>query len=79
MFEGSDASRTVLAMTTNPAINLFGGAFGHTYGHHSVWQMWDTNRNAVNNPLMPWHDAIQQPGAGQMRFGRKLIESRAAA
>jgi len=27
-FEGSNASRTVLAMTTNPAINLFGGSFG---------------------------------------------------
>jgi hypothetical protein len=27
-FQGSDASRTVLAMTTNPAINLFGGRFG---------------------------------------------------
>ena len=28
VFEGSNASRTVLVMTTNPAINLFGGAFG---------------------------------------------------
>jgi hypothetical protein len=28
VFQGSDASNTVLAMTTNPAINLFGGAFG---------------------------------------------------
>jgi hypothetical protein len=28
VFEGSNASRTVLAMTTNPAINLFGGEFG---------------------------------------------------
>ena len=21
-------------------IDLFSGAFGHTHGHHSVWQMW---------------------------------------
>ena len=28
VFQGSNASRTVLAMTTNPAINLFGGSFG---------------------------------------------------
>jgi uncharacterized protein DUF4331 len=28
VFDGSNASRTVLAMTTNPAINLFGGSFG---------------------------------------------------
>ena len=27
-FQGSNASRTVLAMTTNPAINVFGGKFG---------------------------------------------------
>lgn len=27
-FQGSNASRTVLVMTTNPAINLFGGKFG---------------------------------------------------
>lgn len=28
VFEGSMAKRTVLAMTTNPAVNLFGGSFG---------------------------------------------------
>jgi hypothetical protein len=28
VFDGSNASRTVLAMTTNPAIDLFGGSFG---------------------------------------------------
>jgi hypothetical protein len=28
VFDGSNASRTVLVMTTNPAINLFGGSFG---------------------------------------------------
>ena len=27
-FQGKDANKTVLAMTTNPAINLFGGKFG---------------------------------------------------
>jgi hypothetical protein len=28
VFQGSNASRTALVMTTNPAINLFGGSFG---------------------------------------------------
>jgi len=56
--------------------DLFGGAFGHTYGHHSVWQMWAPGRDPVNNPLMPWTEAILQPGAAQMRHGRALIESR---
>jgi hypothetical protein len=56
--------------------NLFSGAFGHTYGHHSVWQMWQPGRRPVNRPLMPWHEAIDQPGAAQMQFGRWLMESR---
>jgi hypothetical protein len=56
--------------------DLFSGAFGHTYGHHSVWQMWTPSRLPINNPLMPWDDAINQPGAAQMQHGRALIESR---
>jgi len=56
--------------------DLFSGAFGHTYGHHSVWQMWTPERSPINRPLMPWYEAIDQPGAGQMMYGRKLIESR---
>jgi hypothetical protein len=56
--------------------NLFTGAFGHTYGHHSVWQMWTPERKGINNPLMPWRQAIEQPGALQMKHGRALLESR---
>ena len=56
--------------------DLFSGACGHTYGHHSVWQMWQPGRGPINNPLMPWFEAIDQPGAGQMQHGRRLIESR---
>ena len=58
--------------------DLFNGAFGHTYGHHSVWQMYDPEkgRNPINNPLMSWKEAISQPGAEQMQYGRWLIESR---
>lgn len=56
--------------------NLFSGACGHTYGHHSVWQMWQPGREPVNRPLMPWYEAIDQPGAEQMQYGRRLMESR---
>jgi Protein of unknown function (DUF4038)/Putative collagen-binding domain of a collagenase len=56
--------------------DLFCGAFGHTYGHHSVWQMWTPQRTPINTPLMPWDEAIEQPGAVQMQYGRTLIESR---
>ena len=56
--------------------DLFSGAFGHTYGHHSVWQFLAAGREPVNNPLLPWTEAIEQPGARQMLYGRGLIESR---
>jgi hypothetical protein len=56
--------------------NLFSGACGHTYGHHSVWQMWMPGRNPVNRPLMSWQDALDQPGAAQMQYARWLLESR---
>jgi hypothetical protein len=56
--------------------NLFTGAFGHTYGHHSVWQMWTPERDPINNPLLAWTDAIEGPGAAQMQHGRALMESR---
>jgi hypothetical protein len=38
--------------------------------------MWREGRNPINRPLMPWNEAIHQPGAAQMHFGRKLLESR---
>jgi len=56
--------------------DLFSGAFGHTYGHHSIWQFWTPERQPVNNPLLPWTAAIEQPGATQMRHARALLESR---
>ena len=56
--------------------DLFGGACGHTYGNHAIWQMWTPEREPINNPLMPWTEAIEQPGGQQMQYGRALIESR---
>jgi hypothetical protein len=57
--------------------DTFNGAFGHTYGHHSVWQMYEPEkRHPVNNPLMPWKQALQQPGATQMMYGKHLLQSR---
>jgi hypothetical protein len=57
--------------------DLFSGACGHTYGHHSVWQMYDPRRGQpINNPLMPWFEALDQPGAGQMQHVKHLLLSR---
>lgn len=56
--------------------NVFSGACGHTYGHHSVWAMHTAQRKPVNSPLMSWTDALNEPGAAQVGLGRKLMESR---
>jgi hypothetical protein len=56
--------------------NLFSGACGHTYGHHSVWSMHVPGDGRDDIMLMPWHEALDQPGAKQMQYGRRLMESR---
>jgi hypothetical protein len=38
--------------------------------------MWTADKKPVNNPLMAWSEAINQPGAAQMQYGRALMESR---
>jgi hypothetical protein len=38
--------------------------------------MWEPGRRPVNHPLMPWYEGIYQPGAAQMKYGRRLMESR---
>ncbi|NWG12653.1 MAG: glycoside hydrolase family 140 protein [Acidobacteria bacterium] len=76
-FRPKEMGHSIAADVRRPLYwDLFGGAFGHTYGHHSVWQMWQPDRKPVNGPLMPWHEAIDQPGAAQMQFGRRLLGSR---
>jgi hypothetical protein len=56
--------------------DVFSGGFGHTYGHHSVWQMWKPKHAPVNGPLMPWKKALDQLGAAQMQHGKNLMLSR---
>ena len=58
--------------------SVFYGSAGVTYGHHSVWQMYDKEkgRSPINRPLMSWHNAIDQPAAGQAIHLRRLMESR---
>ncbi|MEW4370151.1 apiosidase-like domain-containing protein [Paenibacillus kandeliae] len=59
---------------------VFSGACGHTYGHHSVWSMytgpddlaWSSEHEGYF--IMPWQQALQRPGAWQMRHARHLLE-----
>ncbi|WP_266364675.1 glycoside hydrolase family 140 protein [Tellurirhabdus rosea] len=57
-------------------LDLFAGAFGHTYGCHDIWQMYAPGREPVNGPHMAWHEALELPAANQMRAVRSLMESR---
>jgi hypothetical protein len=76
-FDAKRMGHSIAADVRRPLYwDLFSGAFGHTYGHHSVWQMAAPTRAPINNPLLPWYEAIDQPGAAQMQHGRALIESR---
>lgn len=76
-FDAKKFGHSVAADVRRPLYwNLFTGAFGHTYGHHSVWQMWSPGKNPINNPLLPWREAIEQPGATQMQHGKNLMLSR---
>jgi hypothetical protein len=56
--------------------DVFSGACGHTYGNHSVWQMFAPGRQRINGPLLYWDEAIHRPGAAQMKHLRRLIEAR---
>lgn len=57
-------------------LDLFAGAHGHTYGCHDIWQMYSPYREAVNSPHVYWQEAMELPGASQMKFVRRLMESR---
>jgi len=56
--------------------DVFAGACGHTYGCHSVWQMWDASRQPINLPLKSWNESLTLNGATQMQHLRRLVESR---
>jgi len=56
-------------------LDLFAGAFGHTYGCHDMWQFYSTSHEPVNGPHVFWTDAIELPGANQMIFVKNLILS----
>jgi len=60
---------------------IFSGAFGHTYGHHSIWQM-SVGKNdglgvsGVQATVNSWEEALDAKGASQMSYVVKLMKSR---
>jgi hypothetical protein len=56
--------------------NVFSGAGGIGYGHHSVWQFFAPPRTARNNPIKTWREAMNAPGVAYMGHLKALVESR---
>jgi hypothetical protein len=55
---------------------VFAGAFGHTYGHNSIWQFYAPGREPLIDARVYWSEAMDYPGAIQVGYLRKLMESR---
>lgn len=52
---------------------VFGGAFGHTYGHNSVMQFIRPGLLASFGAEKPWWEAMKDPGYGQMKYLKWLM------
>ena len=55
---------------------MLAGACGHTYGHGSIWQLWQKGREPMASPRTWWTEALDHPGAFQAGYMRDLFESR---
>ncbi|MFC1223445.1 glycoside hydrolase family 140 protein [Pedobacter sp. BG31] len=57
--------------------SVFAGAFGYTYGHNSVMQMYKfTDKKPAYGPKEQWITALNAQGATQMRYLKTLLLSR---
>ncbi len=55
---------------------VFAVAAGHTYGCNDIWQMKTAAREPISKARGEWRQSLNLPGAGQMQYLRRLIESR---
>lgn len=55
---------------------VFAGAAGHTYGCNDTWQMKTPAREPVSLARGVWYESLDLPGAGEMQYLRRLMESR---
>jgi hypothetical protein len=56
--------------------DLFSGSFGHTYGCHPIWQMLAPGLEPVGLARHNWVDVLDLPGAFDLIYARRLLESR---
>lgn len=72
------ADRTVNSfhVRRNAYWSVFAGSHGHTYGDHPIWQMYEPPRKPLWEVRTAWHQALDIPGAFQMRHLKALMLSR---
>ncbi len=56
--------------------SMLSGAFGHTYGNHNIWQFYTEDRAPVSWARTNWKVALNQLGAIQVGFMRRVFEKR---
>lgn len=57
--------------------SVFSGSMGFTYGAHPVWQFTDSLRKKYSpKTIMDWKEGLYLPGAIQVGYVKKLMESR---
>jgi hypothetical protein len=55
--------------------NTFAGACGFTYGHNAVMQFYTPGDSGISFfPKIKWQNALNENGAGQMQYLKKLME-----
>lgn len=53
--------------------SVFGGAFGHTYGHNSIMQFMKPGVIGSFGAKRYWYDCLEDPGYNQMKYLKALM------
>lgn len=56
--------------------SVFAGAFGYTYGHNHIWQMYKQGKSPKTNATAYWSQSLDAEGRATMKHLRTLMESR---
>ncbi|WP_281072855.1 apiosidase-like domain-containing protein [Pseudonocardia parietis] len=73
-WEPEQGFSTALDVRRDAYWSVLGGAAGHTYGHHAVWQFNDGGDGELG-ARGSWSEALEFPAGEQMRHLRELMES----
>ena len=74
-----DGFSTAEDVRRNAYWSVFGGAAGHTYGHHAVWQFLEDGEQASLGARGTWTEALAFPAGQQMRHSVSSATGRCAS